>query len=83
MSEVSPRGIKARVRNGRLVVDEPTTLPEGTELDLVAYDGGDELDDEERAELRRALDEADADIRSGRLVAASHVLTELRSRARR
>jgi hypothetical protein len=27
---------RARVRNGRLVVDEPTDLPEGTEVELVA-----------------------------------------------
>lgn len=28
--------VRARVRNGRLVVDEPTDLPDGTELELVA-----------------------------------------------
>lgn len=28
--------VRARVRNGRLVVDEPTDLPDGTEIDLVA-----------------------------------------------
>jgi hypothetical protein len=27
--------VRARVRNGRLVVDEPTDLPDGTELELV------------------------------------------------
>jgi hypothetical protein len=26
--------LRARVEKGRLVLDEPTTLPEGTELDL-------------------------------------------------
>jgi hypothetical protein len=26
--------VRARVKNGRLVVDEPTDLPEGTELEL-------------------------------------------------
>lgn len=35
--------VRARVSNGRLVVDEPTTLPEGTKIDLVALD--DDLDD--------------------------------------
>ena len=29
--------IRARVRNGRLIVDAPTDLPEGTELDLAAW----------------------------------------------
>jgi hypothetical protein len=30
--------VRACVRNGRLVVDEPTDLPEGTEVELVADD---------------------------------------------
>lgn len=28
--------VRGRVRNRRLVIDEPVDLPEGTELDLVA-----------------------------------------------
>jgi hypothetical protein len=43
--------IRARVRNGRLIVDEPTSLPEGTELELVVDDAGDTLDEAERAAL--------------------------------
>jgi hypothetical protein len=30
--------LKARVKAGRLVVDEPTDLPEGTEVELLALD---------------------------------------------
>jgi hypothetical protein len=30
--------VRAHVRNGRLIVDEPTDLPDGTEIDLVADD---------------------------------------------
>jgi hypothetical protein len=33
--------ITARVQAGRLVVDEPTTLPEGTEVALLLLDPGD------------------------------------------
>ena len=33
-----PRIYKAHVRNGRLLLDEPTDLPEGTEVDLVPLD---------------------------------------------
>ena len=40
--------LRARVEKGRLILDEPTTLPEGTVLDLVADDEGDNLTDEER-----------------------------------
>jgi len=37
--------LKARVKAGRLVVDEPTDLPEGTEVDLLPLDPGDWLGD--------------------------------------
>lgn len=40
--------LKARVRGGRLVIDEPTNLPEGTELELLPLDPGDWLDDADR-----------------------------------
>ncbi len=54
--------LKAQVHNGRLVLDEPTNLPEGEEVELVPVDevlasGGDYLDDEERAALDRELDD--------------------------
>ncbi len=47
--------LKARVRGGRLVLDEPVDLPEGTEVDLAPVDDGDQLDDEDRANLHAAL----------------------------
>lgn len=72
--------IKARVRAGRLVVDEPTTLPEGTELELLPLDPGDWLDDSDRAALHAALARSEADVAAGRLVDAADVLKELRSR---
>lgn len=71
--------IKARVTAGRLVVDEPTDLPEGTEVELLALDAGDWLDDDDRAALHAALDESDADVAAGRLVDADEVLRELES----
>jgi hypothetical protein len=74
------RGLKARVRNGRLILDEPTTLPEGTELDLVIDDGGDDLSDEEREKLHRFLEKSMASAESGRFVPASKVLNRLRKR---
>jgi hypothetical protein len=45
--------LKAVVRNGRLVVDEPTELPEGTELVLAVVE--DEGEAEELAAVARAL----------------------------
>jgi hypothetical protein len=47
--------LKAHVRNGRIVVDEPTDLPEGEVLYLERVDPGDELDDEERERLHASL----------------------------
>jgi len=71
--------IKARVTAGRLIVDEPTDLPEGTELELLALDPGDWLDEADRAALHAALDESDADVAAGRLVDADELLLELES----
>lgn len=72
--------IKARVRAGRLVVDEPTELPEGTELELLPLDPGDWLDETDRAALHQALRESDADVAADRLIDAEEILRELRSR---
>lgn len=49
--------LKVRVQGGRLVLDEPTSMPDGTEVD-VAMQGDDDLDAEQRAALHRALDES-------------------------
>lgn len=72
--------IKARVNGGRLVVDEPTDLPDGTEMELLPLDPGDWLDDADRAALHKALRESDADVAAGRLVDADDLLRELKSR---
>ena len=72
--------LKARVKAGRLVVDEPTDLAEGTEVELFALDPGDWLDDAGRAALHRALADSEQDVKAGRLVDADVVLRQLRSR---
>jgi hypothetical protein len=72
--------IKARVNAGRLLVDEPTDLPDGTELELLPLDPGDWLDEADRAALHKALRESDADVAAGRLIDADEILKELRSR---
>ena len=76
--------VKARVRNGRLVLDEPTDRPEGEEVELVPLDdvialGGDYLDDEERAALHEELKASIAEVKSGQLIDAEVVLAELRA----
>ena len=72
--------LKARVKAGRLVVNEPTDLPEGTDIELLPLDAGDWLDEEDRAALHQALEDSDEDIEAGRLVDADVILRELRSR---
>jgi hypothetical protein len=64
----------------RLIVDEPTDLPEGTEIELLPLDPGDWLDDEDRAALHQALRDSDQDVKAGRLVDADTLLRELRWR---
>jgi hypothetical protein len=71
--------LKARVLGERLVVDEVTDLPEGTEVQLLTRDPGDWLDDADRAALHDALRDSDADIAAGRFVEAEQILRELRS----
>ncbi len=72
-------GLKARVCNGRLVVNEPTTLPEGTEIELTVSDAGDELDAEERTALHAALADAWKSAQSGELRPAEELLKKLRT----
>lgn len=47
--------LRAHVDNGRIVVDEPVELPDGTSLQVVVVDNGDQLDDADRSRLHAAL----------------------------
>jgi len=72
--------IRAHVKNGRLIVDQPTDLPEGTVLDLVVDDEGDDLDAKERAALDAALAKSLEQSKRGETRPASEVLRQLRDR---
>lgn len=61
--------IKAHVRDGRLVVDEPTDLPDGTEIEMLPLYPGYWLDEHE----------SEADVAAGRLIDSIEILRELRS----
>ena len=75
--------LKARVRNGRLVLDEPTDLPEGEVIELVrmdevlADDDG-ELDDDERGRLHESLRESIEQMKAGNTLDGATALEELR-----
>jgi hypothetical protein len=60
--------VKAHVRNGHYVSDEPAHLPEGTAVNFPVVDVVEPLDDmtpEARAELEDALEEGYRDIENG------------------
>ena len=77
--------LKAHVENGRIVVDEPTSLPDGMEVYLVASDqagdvvllGNDGLDEEGREELLNVIDESLAEAETGNVEDFSRLIAEL------
>jgi hypothetical protein len=70
--------LRGRVRGGHLQVDELVDLPDGTEVEVtVQADGGDGLDERERAALHRDLRLAMAEIDRGEDVPIEQVLAEL------
>lgn len=69
----------AHVKNGRLTLDEPTDLPEGSVVPLEIADDWDDLDDEERAELQPSLRESIEQMRAGQTIPLEQALAELRA----
>jgi hypothetical protein len=76
---VAMRALRAHVRDGRLVLDEPTDLPEGTEVELTVVED-DDFTPEERARLHEALDAGIAAARAGDHVEADEFIQELLAR---
>ncbi len=72
------QALKAVVKNGRLVLDEPTKLPEGTEVELLAID--DRLDPEDRARLLQSIEDGFADTERGDHVDGFEFIARLRAR---
>ena len=73
--------LKARVHNGRLKLDEPTDLPEGTEVPLEIAADWDDLDDEDRALLHQEIANSIAERKAGASpFDAQEVLAELGTR---
>jgi len=71
--------LKAHVKNGQLVLDDPTTdLPEGSEVELLVVD--DEFDPEERARLIQAIEESEEEIDCGDHVDGFELVAQLRAR---
>lgn len=73
--------LKAVVKHGRIVLDEPTELPDGTELILVVVDDGDDMDESERARLHISLRRSFAQAKSGQLIDGEEVIDRLLARS--
>ncbi len=71
--------MKARVENGRLVLDEPTDLPEGTVVPLEIARDWDDLDDEERARLHASIEEAERELDAGQVASEEALWSRLRA----
>lgn len=69
---------RCKSRTGRLVLDEPTDLPDGAEIEVIVTD--DDLSTEERAELHASLDRALDDSEAGRGMDAAEYLQQYRAR---
>lgn len=72
--------LRARVKDGHLILDEPTTLPEGTMLNLVLDDEGDDLSLQERQVMDEAIARAWASAKAGKLRPVDQLIAELRAR---
>ncbi len=57
--------LKARVVDGRFVIDEPTGLPDGTELFLTVIESSDGIDEAERSELLQSIEDGAEDFEKG------------------
>ena len=77
--------LKAHVKNGRLVLDEPTDLPDGEVVFLQPVDGivaldRDDYEEDERAELHRELAASIAEADAGLTEDFGAVIRDLRQR---
>ena len=68
--------LTAQVRHGRLVLDEPTDLPDGAKVELLPVDW-DDLDEDDRDRLHEALAASEEDLLHGRMRPAADVLADL------
>ena len=72
--------LKGHVKGGRLVIDDPVDLPDGSEVELAVVDAGDDLDEAERERLHATLLEAQSEIDRGEGIPAEQVIERLRRR---
>jgi hypothetical protein len=72
------KALKAHVKAGRLLLDEPTDLPDGVEVRVALVDD-DDLDDGERAKLHAAILAGEAELDAGQAVSEGELWSRLRA----
>lgn len=70
--------LKAHVQNGRLLLDEPTELPEGSEVEIVLVE--DDLESPERARVVQAVEDGVEDFERGDHMDGFDFIVQMRTR---
>lgn len=70
--------LRGRIERGRIVVDEPVDLPDGTEVEIAVADS-DEMTAEERSELDASIERGMAQAARGEGSSVDEVLRRLRT----
>jgi hypothetical protein len=70
--------LRARVSNGRVIVDEPTDLPDGARVDLLLLDAAAEPDPVERVAIESSVSRGLAQADRGDVLSVESVLERLR-----
>ena len=72
--------LRAHVKNGRLVLDEPTDLPEGEVIELVRADAAaDDRDEDDGDALDESLRVSIEQMNNGQLIDGDEALAKLRA----
>jgi hypothetical protein len=71
--------LRGHVESGRIVLDEPIDLPDGTEVEIAALTDDDEMTPEERAEIEADIDAGLEQAARGEGIPAEEFLRRLRS----
>jgi hypothetical protein len=70
--------LRARVRNGRVLVDEPTDLPDGAKVELLVLDAAADTDEQEEAALEQSIERGLRQADGHQVVSVDEVLERLR-----
>ena len=70
--------LRGHVEGGRIVVDEPVDLPDGTEVEIAVADD-DDMTPEERAELEASIDRGLEQAARGEMITAEELMRRLKA----